>query len=196
MLGRLRNRLQGARDELRGRRAAAAARRRAAKVPRSAAAGAVVEFLLAEGAGGIEAWQIPEEFRALARLVEQRRPRTVLEIGTADGGTLFAHTRLAHEEELIVSIDLPHGPFGGGYPARRIPLYESFVGPTQRLELLRVDSHAASTAALLERVLAGRSIDYAFIDGDHTYDGVRKDFELCLRFAAPDAVIAFHDIAP
>jgi predicted O-methyltransferase YrrM len=196
MLGRLRNRLQRARDELRGRRAAAAARRRAARVPRSAAADAVVEFLLAEGAGGIEAWQIPEEFRALARLVEQRRPRTVLEIGTADGGTLFAHTRLAHEEALIVSIDLPHGPFGGGYPAWRIPLYESFAGPAQRLELLRVDSHAASTAAVLERVLAGRRLDYAFIDGDHTYDGVRQDFELCLRFAAPDAVIAFHDIAP
>jgi len=196
MLGRLRSRLQGARAELNGRRAAAAARRRATALPRSAAADEVVAFLLAEGAGGIEAWQIPEEFRALARLVEQRRPRTVLEIGTADGGTLFAHTRLAHEQALIVSIDLPHGPFGGGYPPWRIPLYESFAGPTQRLELLRVDSHAPATAALLERVLAGRSIDYAFIDGDHTYDGVRQDFELCRRFAAPDAVIAFHDIAP
>jgi predicted O-methyltransferase YrrM len=193
---RLTRRLRQARIGRQARRAAAAARRRAAALPRDAGADAVVDFLLAEGAGGIEAWQIEEEFRALARLVERRRPRTVLEIGTADGGTLFAHTRLAHPNALIVSIDLPHGPFGGGYPPWRIPLYESFAGPEQELRLLRVDSHAPSTVELLERALDGRRIDYAFIDGDHTFDGVRQDFELCLRFAAPDAVIAFHDIAP
>lgn len=195
MIGRLRRRLRKARDDRAARAAAAAALRRASAVPRDAGAEGVVDFLMAEGHGGIEAWQIEEEFRALARLVERTRPRTVLEIGTADGGTLFAHARLAHEDALIVSIDLPHGPFGGGYPPWRIPLYESFAGPRQELVLLGVDSHAPATAELLERVLGGRRIDYAFIDGDHTFDGVRQDFELCLRFAAPDAVIAFHDIA-
>jgi hypothetical protein len=119
----------------------------------------------------------------------------LLEIGTAEGGTLFAHARLADEQALIVSIDLPRGPFGGGYPPWRIPLYESFAGPRQRLELLRADSHAEYTATLLDRVLDGRRLDYAFIDGDHSFDGVRQDFELCLRFAAPDAIFAFHDIA-
>jgi predicted O-methyltransferase YrrM len=196
VLERLRARVGRVLEDLAGRRAAAAARRRAATVPRDAGAEAIVEFVMNERAGGIEAWQVREEFTSLARLVEGLRPRTVLEIGTADGGTLFAHARLAHDEGLIVSIDLPHGPFGGGYPPWRMPLYESFAGPAQRLELLRVDSHAPTTAELLENVLAGRRIDYAFIDGDHTYDGVRQDFELCLRFAAPDAVIAFHDIAP
>lgn len=196
MFGRLTSRLQRLRGELDARRASAMARRRAAALPRDAGVDDVVDFLLAEPAGGIEAWQVREEFTALARLVAQRRPRTVVEIGTADGGTLFAHARLAHDEALVVSIDLPQGPFGGGYPPWRMPLYRSFAGPAQRLELLRVDSHAASTVELLERVLEGRRIDYAFIDGDHTYEGVRQDFELCRRFAAPDAVIAFHDIAP
>jgi predicted O-methyltransferase YrrM len=196
VLERIRERFQEARRRRAGRAAAEAARRRAATLPRDAGGDAIVDFLMAEGPGGIEAWQIEEEFRALTRLVERRRPRTVLEIGTADGGTLFAHTRLAHAEALIVSIDLPHGPFGGGYPPWRIPLYESFSGPRQELRLLRVDSHAPSTADLLAHVLGERRIDYAFIDGDHTYDGVRQDFELCRRFAAPDAMIAFHDIAP
>jgi predicted O-methyltransferase YrrM len=192
----LRARLARLREDLAGRRAAAAARRRAAAVPWDADADAVVEFLMNEGAGGIEAWQVREEFTALARLVGTLRPRTVLEIGTADGGSLFAHARLAHDDALIISIDLPQGPFGGGYPGWRAPLYRSFAGPGQRLELLRADSHAAETGDALERLLAGRRIDYAFIDGDHTYDGVRRDFELCRRFAAPDAVVAFHDIAP
>ena len=196
MLSRLKRRLQDVRAGLQGRRAAARARRRVAALPRSAGADEVVDFLFSAEATDIQPWQIPDEFRALPRLVAQRRPRTVLEIGTADGGTLFAHARLAHPEALIISIDLPHGLFGGGYPRWRIPLYESFRGSRQRLELLRVDSHAASTIQLLERVLDGRRVDYAFIDGDHTYEGVRQDLELCRRFAAPDAMIAFHDISP
>jgi predicted O-methyltransferase YrrM len=188
-------RFQDALADLAARRAAAVARRSTAALPRDAPADVVVDFLFAESATAIGPWQIKEEFLALARLVEQRRPRTLLEIGTAEGGTLFAHARLAHEEARIISIDLPQGPFGGGYPRWRIPLYQSFAGARQKLELLRVDSHAESTAALLASVLAGRLIDYAFIDGDHTYDGVRQDFELCRRFAAPNAMIAFHDIA-
>jgi len=179
----------------RRRLAARRVRGRAAALPRDAGADAVVEFLFSPAARLIQAWQIRDEFRALARLVETRRPHTVLEIGTADGGTLFAHARLAHPRATIVSVDLPHGPFGAGYPDWRIPLYESFAGPEQRLILLRADSHAPATAASLAEALAGRMIDYAFIDGDHTYDGVRQDFELLLRFAAPDAMVAFHDIA-
>lgn len=194
MLGQVTNRLKEATADLRARRAASVARRRARRVPASAGADVVVGFLFSDPAVGIQPWQYPEELLSLARLVEGRRPRTVLEIGTADGGTLFAHTRLAHDEALIVSIDLPRGAFGGGYPRWRIPLYESFAGPGQRLELLRADSHAPSTADLLERVLAGRRVDYAFIDGDHTYEGVRQDFELCRRFAAADGLIAFHDV--
>lgn len=195
MLGRVATRLRQARANVAARRAAAHVRRRAARLPRDAGPDAVSDFLFSDAARAIEAWQIPEEFRALARRVAERRPRTVLEIGTADGGTLFAHARLAHEEALIVSLDLPEGPFGGGYPAWRIPLYESFSGPRQKLVLLRTDSHAAATAELLDTLLDGRRFDYMFIDGDHTYDGVRQDYELCLRFASPDAMIAFHDIA-
>jgi predicted O-methyltransferase YrrM len=59
-----------------------------------------------------------------------------------------------------------------------------------------VDSHSAEAERQLVEALDGRRIDYAFIDGDHTYDGVRQDFELCARHAAPDAIVAFHDVAP
>jgi len=163
-------------------------------LPADLDASAVIEFIFSNDAEAITPWQIPAEFGALAALVERRRPTTVLEIGTADGGTLFAHARLASPDALVISIDLPEGPFGGGYPASRVPLYRSFAQHNQRLELLRVDSHEPATVALLETVLAGRRIEYAFIDGDHTYEGVRQDFDLCRRFAAPGAVIAFHDI--
>jgi predicted O-methyltransferase YrrM len=166
-----------------------------AELPQDCQPDSVVDFLFSAAAESIVPWQIEEEYRALARVVAERRPRTILEIGTADGGTLFAHARLAAEDALIISIDLPEGPFGGGYPHWRIPFYESFARPHQRLKLIRGDSHAAETAERLEKILDGRTVDYAFIDGDHTYDGVRQDFNLCRRLAAADGVIALHDIA-
>jgi cephalosporin hydroxylase len=191
---RIANRLAAARQARAAKREATRFRSALAALPADLGVDKVVDFLFSAEAEAIVPWQIKEEFRALARLVAERRPRAVLEIGTADGGTLFAHARLAAPDALVLSVDLPEGPFGGGYPAWRTPLYEAFARPGQRLELLRADSHAPATAERIEELLGGRRVEYAFIDGDHTYDGVRRDFELCRRFAADDAVVAFHDI--
>lgn len=194
-LRRFRGRLREASADRAARREAARLRARLTALPDELSADEAVDFLFSEAGAPIQPWQHPEELRSLARLVAQRRPGALLEIGTADGGTLFAHARLADDDALVLSVDLPEGPFGGGYPAWRAPLYEAFARPGQRLALLRVDSHALATAERIAALLGGRPLDYAFIDGDHTYDGVRRDFELCRRFAADDAVVAFHDIA-
>ena len=79
--------------------------------------------------GGItvQAWQKSTEILALLRLLTADPPHTVLELGTAGGGTLFLLTRVAASDALLVSVDIRHGPFGGGYPAWRGRLYRSFV---------------------------------------------------------------------
>ena len=33
-----------------------------------------------------------------------------------------------------------------------------------------------------------------FIDGDHSYEGCRRDFELWSPFVVPGGIIAFHDV--
>jgi len=191
---RLLNRISATASTRAARREATRLQARIASIPTDLNPDQVVDFVFSPDAEIIALWQIEEEFRALIGFVADRRPRTLLEIGTADGGSLFAHTRVAPADALIISIDLPDGPFGGGYPSWRIPLYKSFVRPGQHLELLRADSHAPATAARLAEILGGRRIDYAFVDGDHSYRGVKRDFDLCRRFAAESAVIAFHDI--
>lgn len=87
----------------------------------------------------IAPWQIRSEIERLVELVAERRPRTVLEIGTARGGTLFLWTRVAHPEAVIISIDLPGGLFGGGYRRWKLPLYRAFALPNQSIHLLRAD---------------------------------------------------------
>jgi len=39
----------------------------------------------------------------------------------------------------------------------------------------------------------GESFDFVFIDGEHSFEGVRNDFLLALECSTPDAVIVFDD---
>ena len=105
-------------------------------------------------------------------------------------------TRIASSDALIMSIDLPGGKFGGGYPSWRVPLYKSFAIYNQKLNLIRENSHARSTFEMVEKMLEGNKLDFLFIDGDHSYDGVKADFERYSKLVDKDGIIAFHDIFP
>ena len=127
-------------------------------------------------------------------MIEDKKPRTILEIGTARGGTLFLASQLAADDALIVSIDLPDGMYGGGYPKWKIPFYLSFKKANQKIELIQGDSHSDEIYNQLLSILNGRKIDYLFIDGDHTFEGVKKDFDTYTQLLNDKAVVAFHDI--
>jgi cephalosporin hydroxylase len=155
---------------------------------------AVVRFAYTTSEGLIAPGQIEGELLRLAELVKERRPQVVVEIGTANGGTLFCFARLSAPQALLVSIDLPGGVHGGGYPVWKRALYRSFAREGQRIELLRGDSHAPSMRRRLEGLLAGRAIDLLLVDGDHTYEGVRRDYELYAPLVRAGGLVAFHDI--
>lgn len=134
------------------------------------------------------------EITALLRVLKQTSPKRVLEIGTASGGTLFLFTRVAAADALLVSLDLPGGPGGGGYPAWKIPLYQAFPLPGQRLELIRDDSHDPAVLSRVADLVGDQRLDFLFIDGDHSYDGVKRDYEMYGPLVKPGGLIAFHDI--
>jgi predicted O-methyltransferase YrrM len=145
---------------------------------------------------GISMFQIRSELIEMLEAVQKRKPRTVVEIGTARGGTLLLLCCVAEKDATVASIDLPGGKFGGGYSAWNIPLYLDFAGKSQKLHLLRGNSHSDSMFQNLVSVLSGRAIDFLFIDADHTYEGVRRDFQLYSPLVAKGGLIGFHDIAP
>jgi cephalosporin hydroxylase len=89
----------------------------------------------------IEPSQIKEEILKLLKILNKVEPRTILEIGTSRGGTLFLFSWIAHENATIISIDLPGGKFGGGYPLWKVSLYKSFARRNQKIYLTRGDSH-------------------------------------------------------
>ena len=140
--------------------------------------------------------QVKEEIAQLLEFLVKQKPMVVCEIGTAGGGTLFLFSRVSHPNAMIISVDLLGGSFGGSYPKWKIPLYSSFACSSQRIYLIRGDSHDHHTFERVESVLAGRKLDFLFIDGDHTYEGVKADFENYSKLVGPGGIIAFHDIVP
>jgi cephalosporin hydroxylase len=145
---------------------------------------------------GVAPIQVRSELLEFASLVQERRPKALLEIGTHNGGTFFVLCQLADPHARVISLDLPGGRFGGGYGGYRVPVLRRMKRPGQRLHLLRADSHNPSTLSQLASVLQGTQLDVLFIDADHSYDGVKKDFEMYSPLVKLGGIIAFHDIVP
>lgn len=138
--------------------------------------------------------QDEDEILELLRGLDEIKPKVVVEIGTAGGGTLFLFPHVASKDATIISIDLPGGKFGEGYPKWKIPLFKAFKLPSQKLYLIRADSHSQEILEKAKNILNGRKVDFLFIDGDHTYEGVKKDFEMYGPLVKESGIIAFHDI--
>jgi len=138
--------------------------------------------------------QVRSEILGLGNLLKELAPTRSLEIGTNYGGTLLLLCALSAPKAKIISIDLPSGPFGGGYPKRKMPIFRRFPRSGQKLHLIRADSHAAETKEQVLRLLQGERLDYLFIDADHTYDGVAGDFKMYAPLVRRGGMIAFHDI--
>lgn len=145
--------------------------------------------------GFIRPSQVRWEILSLSKLVERLRPKIVVEVGTSKGGTLFIWARLVAKDAHLVSIDLPGGENNWAYPRWKEPFYKSFASKGQKIDLLRGDSQSAEMLARLKNILGGKQIDFLFIDADHSYEGVKKDYELYSPLVRHGGMIAFHDVA-
>ncbi len=138
--------------------------------------------------------QNPNELRAFLETASGRRPKTVVEIGTATGGTFYCLSQIADPSALLVSIDFLGGNYGGGQTNLECKLFATFGPPAQTFEFIRQRSFHHSTRESLRAILGDREIDLLFIDGDHSYAAVRSDYEMYHPLVAEDGMIAFHDI--
>ena len=139
--------------------------------------------------------QFKEEFRSFTEYIKSKQPKIVVEIGTKKGGSLFMWARYLRPQHLI-SIDLPGGIHGGGFPKQKIPFLKYFLSDVKdsKVSIILGDSHEKKTFEKLKSILNNQEIDFLFIDGDHRYQGVKMDFEMYKPLVRMGGVIAFHDI--
>ena len=131
--------------------------------------------------------QIRSEIMSLANAVAELKPKNILEIGTARGGTLFMWANLASSK--VISCDLDD-------PTFRRSLYEAFPPENSGCVVthLNGDSHENSFLKKVENELGGEQVDFLFIDGDHTEAGVEADYNDYHHLVRSGGIIAFHDI--
>ena len=142
----------------------------------------------------IRPMQVEQELADLIMFVSKKQPKRLVEIGTARGGTLMLLCRFAAPDATIISVDLPYGRNGGGYPRWKEPIYKTFAGVEQTLHLLRADSHSEQTVEEVRSLLPGGKADFILIDADHSYAGVKTDYLNFSTMIAAGGTIALHDI--
>ena len=135
-----------------------------------------------------------KELSALISLLKKRKLNTDVEVGTARGGTFYAWCKIAKPNAIVVSIDLPGGPFGGGYTINEMKRFKKYGKKNQKLYFIRKNSQLVKTKNELVKVLGGEKIDFLMIDGDHGYKGVKKDWELYSPLVKENGIVVFHDI--
>lgn len=156
--------------------------------------------------------QHPDELSALLARVRDIDPRTVLEIGSAQGGTWWALSQVAHPEALMVSVDMPSDHHLSPEWAETIGMKPRFdrvsskpdvlrhrlvnaVQPGQAAVVIQGDSKNKQIKQAVRDAFQDRSVDVAFIDGGHDYPTVRSDFYSYGPLVRDGGIVAFHDVA-
>lgn len=128
----------------------------------------------------------------ILRLLEgasRLQPRSVAEIGTGSGGVTYLLSKAAQGNATIVTLDI-------NMPLWRKRLVEAYAQRKQTIIAIKADSHRQDTVRRVRESLHGNRLDLLFIDGDHSYDGVKRDFLNYSPLVRKGAWIVFHDIVP
>lgn len=128
--------------------------------------------------------QFREEICGLLRLLQANPPRNVLEIGTNRGGTFYLFARFAHPQAVLATVDLH---------LQHPQLLASFGRQQQKIVLIEGDSTRPEVIQKIKHTFA-QGIDLLLIDGDHSYEGVQRDFQNYAPLVNSGGLIVFHDI--
>jgi predicted O-methyltransferase YrrM len=135
---------------------------------------------IAEEAVTKGAMQKPKELARMLDLLADSEASTVLEIGGMHGGTAWAWWQVLQPPKRIVTIDL-------------FVLEGRMKHAPRDVTLINADSHDPAT--LEHPALQGLLVNFLFIDGDHSYRGVRQDFAMYANLVRPGGLIALHDVS-
>jgi predicted O-methyltransferase YrrM len=144
---------------------------------------------LADQYGELGGVRMPDDVRVTSEcgdlyswLVQQRKPKTVVEFGSAFGvsGMYFAAGLAAAQAGHLYSFEINHE--WADIAERNIRSI------SDRLTLTR-----GAFEDYVDTVVPGE-IDLAFVDGIHTYDFVMRQFDLLRRRVPSGGMIAFDDI--
>lgn len=131
--------------------------------------------------------QHPDEIFPFIDFLKGRGVRSYLEVGARHGDTFHLVAKSLPEGARVVAMDLPGGAWGKSSSVNA--LRDAIA------DLSGYDAHMilgdSTKRDIIAKAKALGPYDAILIDGDHRYDGVKKD---CINYAPMGSIIAFHDI--
>ena len=126
--------------------------------------------------------QVYEEILTLAYWVNGFQPHNILEIGHR-GSTFHILSQLSTGKK--VALD---------WVDNGLSIRSHYMMYGQDFKLFIGDSQTFETRDKVKEFCP--QYDLIFIDGDHSYEGVKRDFELYKTLLSPRGHIIFHDVDP
>jgi len=137
--------------------------------------------------------QLPAEITKFSEFYYSLRCKNVLEVGSYLGGTFYLLCKFSQPDGHKISIDYPY------YDTQEKEMEAKNVHGkmksfAENVTIIQEDSHSEKALQKLKDTLNGEQLDFLFIDGDHTYKGVKQDFEMYSPFVKKGGYVGFHDI--
>jgi predicted O-methyltransferase YrrM len=139
-----------------------------------------------------------EELTALLAIAKSLRGKTLLEIGTCDGGTTLNLAANTSPETRVFTLDLGPDwngefaiktPSGYQYPTEASLVGQRFRGTPYAAKITQI---FGDSAKLDWSTLPG-PFDMVFIDGCHSFEYVVHDTENALKNIRPGGLVVWHD---
>ena len=138
--------------------------------------------------GGLELQQIPYEYARLLDFIRKFNAKSYLNIGIGNAGSFITEAYIQKKLKKIVAVD--NTSYGNLTSIERINDRINWLKQNVKADV--VFHNMNSTEYLIKSV--DEKFDLIFIDGDHSYEGVKSDYLLSLPLLNENGVMIFHDI--
>jgi len=139
--------------------------------------------------------QYKSEIQDFIQLLKDEGVTSYLEIGCRHGDSYHAVGKVLPKGSLVVGVDLPGARSGKETGGKFRDSYVSLQRAEYELNKLGQDAHVfignSHDSKIIKLVQKFKHFDAVFIDGDHSPDGVRADWE---NYGLMGDIVAFHDI--
>jgi cephalosporin hydroxylase len=131
-----------------------------------------------ENGGGLLIWQYPNQFSKYLCLLSEQHIQSYIEIGCRWGGTFVLTTEYLkkfNDVNKSVAVDIIDSPVA------------DYCILNNETDFLKINSQSQEFKTYIDN----NFFDLVFIDGDHTYTGVKSDYDTSKNSGR---IFVFHDI--
>ena len=152
------------------------------------------DYFSAKKSGGLKLQQVPYEYAKLLLFFKDKKIKRYLELGIGNGGSFITNCFFMQEnlETALAVDDLSYGELIRQNDIEINSFIENIAPCLPEQALIKFIN--SNTHTFFQNYKSDK-FDCIFIDADHGYEGVKRDYQNSLKHILKGGHIVFHDIA-